>query len=204
MLSLPVLERRGSGGPGQVRIGSNPGVRLGGAMRAPWNEANDQDSDSRQLHQPRRNAVRAVEGTLARHRGVRHYRGPAGPVRNRGTRHTPVPRERFLKGPLNGFELCRAIRRLDAHQHTPIILMLSGHLLRDHPRGPGRGRRSVSACTGGEAGTVADGGAVVERIFAQAKARHGRRGRHRYGAHRTQAFHARPALNPRITYAASR
>ena len=41
----------------------------------------------------------------------------------------------FLKGPLNGFELCRAIRRLDAHQHTPIILMLSGHLLRDHPRG---------------------------------------------------------------------
>ena len=41
----------------------------------------------------------------------------------------------FLKGPLNGFELCRAIRRLDAHQHTPIILMLSGHLLRDHHRG---------------------------------------------------------------------
>ncbi len=41
----------------------------------------------------------------------------------------------FLKGPLNGFDLCRAIRRLDAHQHTPIILMLSGHLLRDHHRG---------------------------------------------------------------------
>lgn len=41
----------------------------------------------------------------------------------------------FLKGPLNGFELCRAIRRLEAHQHTPIILMLSGHLLRDHHRG---------------------------------------------------------------------
>ena len=41
----------------------------------------------------------------------------------------------FLKGPLNGFELCRNIRRLDAHQHTPIILMLSGHLIRDHHRG---------------------------------------------------------------------
>ncbi len=41
----------------------------------------------------------------------------------------------FLKGPLNGFELCRAIRRLEAHRHTPIILMLSGHLLRDHHRG---------------------------------------------------------------------
>ncbi len=41
----------------------------------------------------------------------------------------------FLKGPLNGFDLCRAIRRLDAHQHTPIILMLSGHLMHDHSRG---------------------------------------------------------------------
>ena len=41
----------------------------------------------------------------------------------------------FLKGPLNGFELCRAIRRLDAHQHTPIILLLSGHLMSDHQRG---------------------------------------------------------------------
>ena len=41
----------------------------------------------------------------------------------------------FLKGPLNGFDLCRAIRRLDAHQHTPIILMLSGHLISDHRRG---------------------------------------------------------------------
>ena len=41
----------------------------------------------------------------------------------------------FLKGPLNGFELCRAIRRLDAHQHTPVILMLSGHLIHDHGRG---------------------------------------------------------------------
>lgn len=41
----------------------------------------------------------------------------------------------FLKGPLNGFDLCRAIRRLDAHQYTPIILMLSGHLLSDHRRG---------------------------------------------------------------------
>lgn len=41
----------------------------------------------------------------------------------------------FLKGPLNGFDLCRAIRRLDAHQHTPIILLLSGHLIPDHHRG---------------------------------------------------------------------
>ncbi len=41
----------------------------------------------------------------------------------------------FLKGPLNGFELCRAIRRLDAHQHTPIILVLSGHLMSYHQRG---------------------------------------------------------------------
>ena len=41
----------------------------------------------------------------------------------------------FLKGPLNGFELCRAIRRLDAHQHTPMILTLSGHLIHDHSRG---------------------------------------------------------------------
>ena len=41
----------------------------------------------------------------------------------------------FLKGPLNGFELCRAIRRLDEHQHTPVILMLSGHLIHDHARG---------------------------------------------------------------------
>ncbi len=41
----------------------------------------------------------------------------------------------FLKGPLNGFELCRAVRRLDAHQHTPVILMMSGHLIHDHSRG---------------------------------------------------------------------
>ena len=41
----------------------------------------------------------------------------------------------FLKGPLNGFEFCRAIRRMDAHQHTPVILMLSGHLIHDHARG---------------------------------------------------------------------
>lgn len=41
----------------------------------------------------------------------------------------------FLKGPLNGFDLCRAVRRLDAHQHTPVILMLSGHLIHDHSRG---------------------------------------------------------------------
>lgn len=41
----------------------------------------------------------------------------------------------FLKGPLNGFDLCRAIRRLDAHRRTPIILVLSGHLLSDHDRG---------------------------------------------------------------------
>ncbi len=41
----------------------------------------------------------------------------------------------FLKGALNGFDLCRAIRRLEAHRHTPIILMLSGHLLREHHRG---------------------------------------------------------------------
>ena len=41
----------------------------------------------------------------------------------------------FLKGPLNGFELCRSIRRLDAHQHTPIIMVLSGHLMSYHERG---------------------------------------------------------------------
>ncbi len=45
----------------------------------------------------------------------------------------------FLKGPLNGFEFCRSIRRMDAHQHTPIILMLSGHLIHDHARGLGAG-----------------------------------------------------------------
>ena len=41
----------------------------------------------------------------------------------------------FLKGPLNGFEFCRAVRRMDAHRHTPVILMLSGHLIHDHARG---------------------------------------------------------------------
>lgn len=41
----------------------------------------------------------------------------------------------FLKGPLNAFELCRAVRRLGAYQHTPVILMLSGHLIHDHTRG---------------------------------------------------------------------
>jgi len=41
----------------------------------------------------------------------------------------------YLKGPLNGFEFCRAVRRMDAHQHTPVILMLSGHLIHDHARG---------------------------------------------------------------------
>lgn len=40
----------------------------------------------------------------------------------------------FLKGPLNGFELCRAIRKLGAHQHTPIILILSGALIPEHRR----------------------------------------------------------------------
>ncbi len=40
----------------------------------------------------------------------------------------------FLKGPLNGFELCRAIRKQGAHQHTPIILILSGALLPEHRR----------------------------------------------------------------------
>ena len=41
----------------------------------------------------------------------------------------------FLKGPLNAFELCREVRRLDEYQHTPVILMLSGHLIHDHARG---------------------------------------------------------------------
>lgn len=41
----------------------------------------------------------------------------------------------FLKGPLNGFELCRSIRKLESHRHTPIVLMLSGHLIHDHRRG---------------------------------------------------------------------
>ncbi len=41
----------------------------------------------------------------------------------------------FLKGPLNGFDLCRGIRQLDAHQRTPIILLLSGHLMSYHQRG---------------------------------------------------------------------
>lgn len=40
----------------------------------------------------------------------------------------------FLKGPLNGFDLCRAIRKQGAHQHTPIILMLSGSLIPEHRR----------------------------------------------------------------------
>ena len=41
----------------------------------------------------------------------------------------------FLKGPLNGFELCRSIRKLGAHQHTPIILILAGTLIPEHRRG---------------------------------------------------------------------
>lgn len=41
----------------------------------------------------------------------------------------------FLKGPLNGFELCRAIRKRSAHPHTPIILILSGTLIPEHRRG---------------------------------------------------------------------
>lgn len=42
----------------------------------------------------------------------------------------------FLKGSLNGFDLCRAIRSSgDAYRHTPIILMLSGHLITEHARG---------------------------------------------------------------------
>ncbi len=40
----------------------------------------------------------------------------------------------FLKGPLNGFELCKAIRKLPAHPHTPVILMLSGALIPEHRR----------------------------------------------------------------------
>ncbi len=45
----------------------------------------------------------------------------------------------FLKGPLNGFELCRAIRKMAAHQHTPIILILSGALIPEHRRGVAAG-----------------------------------------------------------------
>lgn len=42
----------------------------------------------------------------------------------------------FLKGSLNGFELCRSIRSsADAYKHTPIILTLSGHLIPEHGRG---------------------------------------------------------------------
>lgn len=42
----------------------------------------------------------------------------------------------FLKGALNGFDLCRAIRSSgDVYKHTPIILMLSGHLIPEHGRG---------------------------------------------------------------------
>jgi len=46
----------------------------------------------------------------------------------------------FLKGPLNGFDLCRAIRSSgDTYRHTPIILMLSGHLITEHARGVSAG-----------------------------------------------------------------
>jgi len=42
----------------------------------------------------------------------------------------------FLKGSLNGFDLCRAVRSSgDAYKHTPVILMLSGHLIPEHSRG---------------------------------------------------------------------
>jgi CheY-like chemotaxis protein len=42
----------------------------------------------------------------------------------------------FLKGSLNGFDLCRALRSSgDAYRHTPIILILSGHLIPEHARG---------------------------------------------------------------------
>ena len=46
----------------------------------------------------------------------------------------------FLKGSLNGFELCRSIRSSgDAYRHTPIILTLSGHLITEHARGTSAG-----------------------------------------------------------------
>lgn len=41
----------------------------------------------------------------------------------------------FLRGSMTGFDLCRAIRSTDGHRETPIILMLSGHLIPEHDRG---------------------------------------------------------------------